>query len=1038
MTGWLLATGVRFRALMLGIAAIVAVGAVVQLHRMAVDVVPEFLPPTVQIQTDALGLSAEEVEQLITVPMEQDLLNGMPWLSEIRSDSMPGLSSIEMVFQRGTDMLKARQVVQERLLQAHALPAVGTPPVMVQPLSSTSRVAMVGLSSSRVSAIDMSVLARWKIRPRLMGLPGVANVAIWGQRDRQLQVQIDPQRLRSYGVTVDQIVTSTGNAMWVSPLTFLEASTPGTGGFIDTPNQRFSIQHILPIATAGSLASVTLEGTRGHLVRLGDVAQVTEDHQPLIGDAVLRGGPALVMVVEKLPGANTRAVTHEVETALKDMAPGLTGIRIDTGLYRPASYLDSALRNIGIVALKAVLLAALMLGLLLWSWRAAAVLLVTAPLALLSATYVLYLAGATFNAMVVIGFTVALGVVIDDIVVGVYRRRAETSPDAAAGLVADEAVAAAARVRPVLFYAVVGSALVTLPLLLLPGVAGAFARAGVAAYVVAMLTSLIVSLTVAPALTALLGLRPIRPLPLPARWAAVTRRVMTSAGNLVTSPGRLVLPVLVLAVAAGTSMALLPKGSALPAARDPNVLVRWTAAPGTSLPELDRITARAQHSFAAIPGVAQVGSDVGRALTSDRVVNVDAAETWITIAKHADYDATLAAIKSTAASYPGLGHRVDTYPSERVAAEESTTGAPLTIRVYGKELPQLATIAQQVRQRIAGVAGVAAPIVHLPTYSPTMEVRVDLAAAHRYGIKPGDVRRATSTVLSGLLVGNLYQDQAVFDVVVLGTPQLRNNPSAVADMVIDTPTRGHVRLGDVASVQIRPDPVDIQHYGVSRTIEVTADVRGRSLPNVLHDVRAQVGSLAMPLEYHAEVVSSRLTQQNGVRHTWAVTAAVIVALLLLVQVSLGSWRLAFAVTLALPLAAVGSALVAPLAGGTHTVAVAAGIAAVLSLALRNMLVLLRDLKQGEVERAGDGNARVDTVLRVTQEHVTPVVTTALVTAAALTSVFIVGSHAGTEVLAPLALVILGGLVTATLLTLLVAPALYLLVAAPRNDTGGTS
>jgi Cu/Ag efflux pump CusA len=420
------------------------------------------------------------------------------------------------------------------------------------------------------------------------------------------------------------------------------------------------------------------------------------------------------------------------------------------------------------------------------------------------------------------------------------------------------------------------------------------------------------------------------------------------------------------------------------------------------------------------------------------VVNVDAAETWITIAKHADYDATLAAIKSTAASYPGLGHRVDTYPSERVAAEESTTGAPLTIRVYGKELPQLATIAQQVRQRIAGVAGVAAPIVHLPTYSPTMEVRVDLAAAHRYGIKPGDVRRATSTVLSGLLVGNLYQDQAVFDVVVLGTPQLRNNPSAVADMVIDTPTRGHVRLGDVASVQIRPDPVDIQHYGVSRTIEVTADVRGRSLPNVLHDVRAQVGSLAMPLEYHAEVVSSRLTQQNGVRHTWAVTAAVIVALLLLVQVSLGSWRLAFAVTLALPLAAVGSALVAPLAGGTHTVAVAAGIAAVLSLALRNMLVLLRDLKQGEVERAGDGNARVDTVLRVTQEHVTPVVTTALVTAAALTSVFIVGSHAGTEVLAPLALVILGGLVTATLLTLLVAPALYLLVAAPRNDTGGTS
>ena len=308
IVGWSL----RFRLIVLGIAAATLLFGVAQLSHAPVDVLPEFAPPYVEIQTEALGLSADEVEQLVTVPLEADLLHGVAFLNEIRSESVAGLSSIVLVFDPGTDVFRARQMVAERLTQAHALPSVSRPPAMLQPLSSASRVLMVGLSSKESSLIDMSVLARWTIRPRLLSVPGVANVTVWGQRERQLQVLVDPQRLRDRGVSLQQVIETTGNAMWVSPLTFLDASTPGTGGFIDTPNQRLGIQHILPIKVPGDLARVPVvpgeagvQTVDGRPIQLGDVATVLEDHQPLIGDAIVNGGPGLMLVIEKFPGASS-------------------------------------------------------------------------------------------------------------------------------------------------------------------------------------------------------------------------------------------------------------------------------------------------------------------------------------------------------------------------------------------------------------------------------------------------------------------------------------------------------------------------------------------------------------------------------------------------------------------------------------------------------------------------------------------------------------------------------------------------------------
>src|ERR671922_967859 len=306
----------RFRLLVVGIAAGVLAVGITQLRDAPADVLPEFTPPYVEIQTEALGLSAQEVEQLVTVPLEADLLNGVQGVDVIRSKSVPGMSSIVLVFAPGTDVYRGRQLVQERLTQvgAAAFPNVSKPPTLLQPLSSSSRVMMIGLSSDKLSPIERSVIARWTVRPRLMGVPGVANVAIWGLRDQQIQVQVDPERLRDRNVTLNQVVETTGNAQLVSPLTFLEASTPGTGGFIETPNQRLQVRHVFEnFGTPEALGNVTVEGTDGQL-RVDDVANVVEEHQPLIGDAIVDGNDdRLLLVVEKFPGADTVEVTSGVE-----------------------------------------------------------------------------------------------------------------------------------------------------------------------------------------------------------------------------------------------------------------------------------------------------------------------------------------------------------------------------------------------------------------------------------------------------------------------------------------------------------------------------------------------------------------------------------------------------------------------------------------------------------------------------------------------------------------------------------------------------
>ncbi len=1027
----LVSTSVRFRLLAIGLAgALLLVGAT-QLQNTRVDVLPQFTPTYVEVQTEALGLSAEEVEELVTVPLEADLLHGVAFLDEIRSESIAGLSSIVLIFEPGTDIFKARQVVAERLTQAHALPNVAKAPVMLQPLSSLSRFMIIGLSSSEKSMIEMSVLARWTVRPRLMGVPGVANVSIFGQRERQLQVLVDPAELDRRGVTLEHVVETTGNALWFSPLTFLEASTPGTGGFIDTPQQRLGIQHILPIRNAEDLARVSIDrGDGTPALRLSDVATVVEDHQPLIGDGLVGQGEGLLLVVEKFPEVNTLQVTRDVEAAMQALQPGLGGIQVDTSLYREATFVDASIANVSVALLIGFLLIAVILGALLFDWRAALISLVTIPLSLAAAVVVLHQAGASINAMTLAGLLIAIGVVIDDAagVVDDVLVRLHAPRDGDADRPKAEIVTSAVvEGRSPIVYATVIILAALVPLLFIAGGLSAFLPSMAIAYGVAILAAMIVSLTVAPSLAVLiLGGDPGE-----RRESPVLRRVRDWYNSTLSNilhrirPAALAAGLAVVAAVVVIAVAVMPMAgdSALPNFRQRELLIHWDGAPGTARVEMNRVASRAADELRAIPGVANVGAHVGRAILSDERSSVNTAEIWVTMDPASDYDSTLAAIEETVAGYPGLERAVTTYATDRI---HEVLGAPdrdVAVRVYGQDLDVLRSKAEAVRTAISDVPGVSAPTVQAQVMEPTVEIEVDLAAAARYEIKAGDVRRAATSLLSGIQVGNLFEDQKVFEVVVWGVPQLRNSISSVQDLLIETPNRGMVRLGDVADVRVGPSPAVVRREGVMRYVDVTADVAGRDIGSVVADVQSRVATVPFDIEYHAEVNSPGLVRQEAQNRLIAVVLGTALLALLLLQAAFGAWRLAVFVLLAVPAAAIGGAIATFATGDLFTIGSLAGLITVVAITVRQAVTLVDRYRR--LERESDGAHGLDLVIKGAQARLAPTLITALGTAAFALPFVALGDVAGLEVMRPMAIFVLGGLVSSTFLLLFILPSIYL-------------
>ncbi len=1038
--GWTL----RYRLLVLGLAAGTMLFGATQVPNLPLEAVPEFAPPYVEIQTEALGLSADEIEQLITVPLEADLLQGVAFLDEIRSESVAGLSSIVMFFEPGTDIFRARQVVSERLTQAHALPNVSRPPAMLQPLSSTSRLLMVSMSSDSVSLIDQSVLARWTIRPRLMSVPGVANVAVWGLRERQLQVLVDPARLEAAGVSLPDVIETTGNSLWVSPLTFLDASTPGTGGFIDTPNQRMGVHHVFPIRGPDDLAKIVFppDDTGGKVVHLGDVADVVESHQLLIGDAVVNDGPGLMLVIEKFPDADTLEVTRGVEAALKALKPGLGGVEVDTTVFRPATFIEESVANLSLAIVAALLLAAVALFVFLRGWRPALIAIVSTVVTLSVAVLALYAQGATINAIVVAGLMLGAIVVIDDAIVGVeaivrrLRHPRESDAGRSPRAIIVEAIV---EIRGAAGYAWLIVILAIAPMFLLSGIAGAFLPPLLIAYLVATLLSMFAALTVTPALASLLLSQTQRP----HRVRPATRRIdraYRSALSTVMDRSRSVFAVMAIVTIAvvalaGTRLADSPETSFVPPFKERGLLIAVDGAPGTSSTEMNRIAARAGAELRAIPGVGNVGGHVGRAVTSDQVVGINAGELWITVDPGADYEATIAAIDVVLAGYPGLAIKLQTYTSERIDSVLAVPEDDVVVRVYGQNAEILRAKAAEVNEALAGVDGLTAVSMENQVDEPTLKIEVDLAAAERLGLRPGDVRRASTTLLSGLEVGLIFEEQKVFEVVVWGIAELRQSLTSIRALPIRAADGSYVPLGDVARVEIGASPSVVKREGVFRYIDVGGTVTGRDLAAVLRDVDNRVARIDFPFEYRAEVIGAALEKQATMFRVLAVVVAALIGILLLFQAAFVSWRRAVVLLMTLPAALSGAAVGALLSGGVASIGVIAGSIAVFAFAVRHGILMVDRYQR--LEREPGAAFDPELILRGAHDRLAPILTTAVVVALSVAPFLVLGAVPGLEILRPMALVVLGGLATSTLFALFVVPAVVFRTgpsAAPEPET----
>lgn len=1024
----IVATSLKYRYLVVFVAAVLMILGIGVIRNLPVDVFPEFAPPRVEIQTPSLGLSSAEVEALVTIPLEE-VLNGTPGLDVMRSKSVNQLSSILLIFEPGTDLMEARQLVQERMaIATPQLPTWASPPFMLPPLSSTARTLKIGISSDKYSVIELSMITYWKIRERLLRVPGVANVAIWGERIQIPVVQVDPERMAGYGVSVDEVIQVTSDTLDVGLIQYSSGSVPGSGGFLETPNQRLPIRHVFPIVSPDDLANVPINDRTkvdGSPLRLGDVANMVEDTWPMIGDAVINDGPGLLLIVEKFPWANTVEVTKGVEAAMEEMKPGLPDIDIDTTIFRPATFVVVALENLTQSLLIGAILVVIVLLLFLWDWRIAWISATIIPLTVVITLLVLSLFDTTLNVMVLAGLVIAIGAVVDDAIVDVenivrrvrqHRRDGSTVPTAT--IVLDASV----EVREAIVTASLIEMTALVPVFFMEGLSGAFFQPLAQAYVVATLVSPLVALTVTPALVLILlcnapireRLSPIIP-PLHRGYTAILSRSLNKPRLAYATTLILLISGIVVWPFLGTEL--------LPSFKERDFLMHWLTKPGTGHAEMVRISTAACQELRTIPGVRNCGSHIGQALLMDEVYGIYFGENWISVDPAVDYDETLAKIQDMVDGYPGLYRDVQTYLKERIREVLTGSSHPIVIRIYGPDLGVLRAKAAEVEEKLSEVEGLTDLHVEFLLDIPQVQVQVDLEKAQRYGLKPGDVRRAAAYLIAGEEVGDIHEAHRTFDVNVWSTPETRSSLTSILNLPIDTPSGGQVPMKEVADITIAPVPNAINRENVSRRINVEADVHDRDLGSAVADVERALQEVDFPLGYHAELLGEYAERQAATsRISYAGMAAVLVIFFLL-RVSLGSWRLATMSFLSLPLALVGGVLAAYLTSGVLSLGSLVGFLTILGVAARNGIMLIshyQHLEEFEGETFG-----MHLVLRGAKERIAPIMMTALTAGLALVPLVWAGNIPGHEIEHPMAIVILGGLITSTLVNLFVVPSLYL-------------
>ena len=1009
----------NYRGVVIALALLLAGYGIYAFTGARYDVFPEFAPPQVTIQIEAPGLASEQVEVLVTQPVE-NAINGVTGVETLRSQSIQGLSVITVTFVPGSDIFRDRQNLAERLAAlAGQLPRGVQAPGMSPLTSSTSIVMALGLTSDRRSLMELRTLADWTLKPRLLAVPGVANVAVFGGEVKEFQIQVGRDRLVKYGLALSDILDVARRATGVRG-----------AGVIDNANQRIILQTHAQALSAELLARTVVRQQDGANLMLADVADVREAPEPPIGAALVAGTPGVQLLISEQYGAGTLAVTEAVERALAELRPSLEGqqVTLHDDVFRPANFIAIATRNVGHSLLFGALLVVAVVVLFLANWRTSAIALTAIPLSLLAAVTVMDQRGLSLNTMTLGGLAIAIGLLVDDAIIvveNIYRRLRENKhrgePAAPFQVVLD----AALEVRSAVVYVTFAIALVFLPVLTMPGVAGRLFSPLAIAYLLATLASLLVAITVTPALC--LALLPGSALPKHdaafARWlkehyraliAGVERRyrVVAVTVGLLTLAGIAVLPFL--------------GGGFLPELKEGHYILHMSAFPGTSLAESLRIGRQVSLELLKLPSVRSVSQRAGRAEKADDTWGTHYSEFNVDLKPLSGEEAEFAQsdIRKALAQIPGASFAVKTFLTERIEETLSGYTAAVVVNIYGNDLDTLDKDAQHVAQALGQVAGATEVQVQSPSGAPELGVRLRPDALARWGFDTVDVLDAVETAFQGTIAGQVYDGSRVFNVSVILPPAQRRSIADVRALPLRNAAGVFVRLDQLADVYATSGRYVVLHTGARRVQTITCNVVGRDVASFAAEAKQRLaGTVRLTPGSYLEFGGAAEAQAASLRDLILHSAIAAVAIVLLLWVVLRRFRNLALVLLNLPFALVGGVLAVFASGGGISLGSMVGFVTLFGITLRNSVMLLSHYEHlVDAEGISWG---AEAAVRGAMERLTPILMTALATALGLLPLAIGSGDPGREIEGPMALVILGGLLTSTVLNLLVMPSLAL-------------
>jgi CzcA family heavy metal efflux pump len=1020
----LIAWSLRNRVLVVALAALLLAGGTWTAARMPVDVFPDLTAPTVTVLTEAHGMAPEEVEALVSFPIET-AVNGATGVRRVRSSTAQGVSVVWVEFEWGTDIFRDRQIVSEKLQTiAGNLPEGVSPPVLAPVSSVMGEIMMIGLTGPQ-SPQELRTVADWTLRRRLLAVAGVAQVIPIGGEVRQYQVLPDPARMLATGVTLAEVVEAAR-----------ASNANAAGGVYMDKGQEYVVRSIGRITSVDDIALTVVKVQRGVPILLGQVADVVIGAAPKYGEGSINAKPGVVLAVQKQPGANTLELTRLIEAELADIQRTLpSDMRINSELFRQSSFIEVSIENVLTALRDGAILVVVILFLFLWNLRATVISLLAIPLSLVVAIFAMKLLGITINTMTLGGMAIAIGALVDDAIIdveNVFRRLKENHhrPAEARQPALTVVFEATREIQASIVNATLIIIVVFLPLFFLGGVEGRLLQPLGFAYVVSILASLAVAVTVTPVLCLVLlpnskavqrEQESVLVVWLKRRYAPTLERALDYPKVVLGGAAVALIATLFLARTLGSSF--------LPEFNEGALTVSVVTVPGTSLTEADAIGRRIEEILLANPAVVNTDRRQGRAELDEHAQGVNAAELDVTLRPGIDKERVFEELRREFAAIPGTNVTIGQPIGHRIDHMLSGTRANIAVKIFGPDLYQLRQIGGRVRDAMAGVPGVADLQLEQQIDVPQLRIRGNRLALSRYGMTVGDLAEAIDVAFNGERVSQVLEQGKSYDLVVRFPPELRSSAEAISGVMLDTPVGQRALLSQLANVTVDRGPNTISRENVQRKIVVQANVSGRDLGGTVADIQAVVSAqVPMPAGYHVSY-GGQFESQEAATQTMGALSVISIALIFLIL--FGEFRSARSATLImanLPLALIGGILAVRLTSGIVSVASLVGFVTLFGIATRNGILLV-----SHYQRLLTGGLPLrEAVMRGSLERLSPILMTALTAGLALVPLAVGGGKPGNELQTPMAIVILGGLLSATALNMVVVPALYWMFGA-RGD-----